>query len=253
MLPECRGNSRRKAPRIVTNSSTNRGLAFHPFAVAPFFPLPSFASRRVRFPFSCCVFLNAVSLSETRLLSFDSSLPFLCSVCTQTCIRPPPFALLEFFHAHMYLRMTRMRKKGTAIKASLLFLCSATILLPLSVRTRVADEYAGKIFQAKFHFVFFFVGFRVLLFPLSSRASELDATLLPTGRGARAQVRRVNKGASTNSTYVIAMRGSLFHRFYDPSPPFRIRRRRYQNKMHKQLHNFRLSSIPSGRAGNNEP
>lgn len=126
------------------------------------------------------------------------------------------FALREFFAAHAYLRMTSTEEKDTGIKTSLLFLHSSTVLSTLSACARVADEYdGGKIFQAKFHFAFFFVGFAFYCsFLLPSERVRRDITTY-TSQGARVQARRVNKGASTNSTYVIAMRGSLFHRFYD--------------------------------------
>lgn len=101
--------------------------------------------------------------------------------------------------------MTNIRRKDAQIKISFSLLCTGSFL-PTFPHAR--DQRAEEKFL-KQERVFFFVHFIIPPFQCAS----VDATLLPVS--ARVQAYRVNKGASTNSIYVSAMHGSLFHRFYD--------------------------------------
>lgn len=93
-------------------------------------------------------------------------------------------------------------------KKTFIFACQ---LVSVNIFPR-APTNRGKIFQTRASILFF------VHYIISSSPANAVATLLPVG-GVRVQACRVNRGTSTNSTYVIAMHGSLFQRFYD-SPAF---------------------------------
>lgn len=144
-------------------------------------------------------------------------------------------------HTRIYIWQV-WREKGTGIKISFLFLCPGTVLSTLRARALATDLSVREQFPRRNFISSSFLRF-ISFFLLRSERVKRD---IATSRDARVQTRRANKGRVQTSPTWSQCAAAYFIVFTTLS------RRRYRSKMHKQLHNFRLSPIPGGRTGNNE-